>query len=95
MSFHVDWGKALQAILPFQINPPPRRYAKSGMRQRGTFSQCPIARPSLRLGLPSQNDGIAEDSVMITEVYETHLSMEKMLTALAELRGDDAEHAVG
>ena len=32
---------------------------------------------------------------MITAVYEAHLSMEKMLAILAELRGDDAEHAVG
>jgi len=66
MRFHIDWGEALHAMLPFQINAPP-----------------------------PQNDGIAEDSAMITAVYEAHLSKEKMLAALAELRGDDAGHIVG
>jgi hypothetical protein len=95
MRFHIDWGKALDAILPFQINRPPPRNAKSAMRQPGTLARRPTARQSLRLELLSQNDGIAEDSAMITAVYEAHLSMEKMLAALAELRGDDAEHALG
>jgi hypothetical protein len=95
MRFQIDWGKALHAILPLQINPPSPRNAKSAMRQPGTLAWRPIARQSHRLEALSQNDGIAEESVMITAVYEAHLSMEKMLAALAELRGDDAEHAVG
>jgi hypothetical protein len=64
------------------------------MRQPATLSPYPIARQSLRLELLSQNDGIAEDSAMIAAVYEAHLSMEKMLAVFAELRGDDAGHAV-
>jgi hypothetical protein len=95
MRYHIDWGKALYAILPFQINRPPPRNAKSSMRLPGTLARRPIARQSLRLDLLSQNDGIAEDSAMIPAVYEAHLCMEKMLAVLAELRGDDAEHAVG
>jgi len=95
MRFHINWGKAIHALLPFQINTPPLCTTKSAMRQPGTLARRHIARKSLRLELLSQNDGIAEDSAMITAVYETHLSMEKMLAALAELRGDDAEHAVG
>jgi hypothetical protein len=95
MRFHIEWGKALHAMLPFQINPSPSRNAKSAIPKPGTLAWRPIVRKSLRLELLSQNDGIAEDSAMITAVYEAHLSMEKMLAALAELRGDDAEHAVG
>ena len=41
-----------------------------------------------------QDDGIAADSPMITACYEAHLSMEKMLAVLAELRGDDAADAI-
>ncbi len=50
---------------------------------------------SLRLELPSQDDRFAEDSAMITAVYEAHLCKEKMLLALAELRGDDAANSDG
>jgi hypothetical protein len=32
---------------------------------------------------------------MIAACYEGHLSMEKMLAAFAELRGDDAGDAIG
>jgi hypothetical protein len=95
MKFHINWGKAIHALLPFQINALPLRTAKSAMRQPGTLARRPIARQSLRLELLLQNDGIAEDSAMIAAVYEAHLSMEKMLAVLAELRGDDAGHAVG
>jgi len=45
--------------------------------------------------LPWREDDIAGDSPMITACYEAHLSMEKMLAAFAELRGDDAEEAIG
>ncbi|MGO9995549.1 MAG: hypothetical protein ACLPTF_23975 [Steroidobacteraceae bacterium] len=41
-----------------------------------------------------QRDAESDDSPMITAVYEAHLSMEKMLAALAELRMDDAEGAL-
>ncbi len=95
MRFHIDWRKTLHAILLFQINLPPPRSVRSAIRQPGTLARRPITRQSLRFEVLSQNDGIAEDSAMITAVYEAHLSMEKMLAALAELRGDDAEHAVG
>ncbi len=95
MRFHIDWGKALHAILLFPINLPSPRNVRSAICQAGTLARRPITRQSLRLEVLSQNDGIAEDSAMITALYEAHLSMEKMLAALAELRGDDAEHAVG
>ncbi|MGO9561208.1 MAG: hypothetical protein ACLPX1_05495 [Steroidobacteraceae bacterium] len=94
MRFHINWGKAIHALLPVQVNAPPLRTAKSAMRRPGTLVPRPIVRQSLRPELLSQNDGIAEDSAMIAAVYEAHLSMEKMLAALADLRGDNAGHAV-
>jgi hypothetical protein len=95
MRFHFGRGKGFHAILPFQITGPPPCDAKSAMCEPGTFAPRPIATQSLRLELLSQDDGITGDSPMITAVYETHLSMEQMLTAFAELRGDDAEEAIG
>ncbi len=49
----------------------------------------------LQINLPQQNDAIADDSAMISALYEAHLSMEKMLAALAELREDESERALG
>ncbi len=94
MRFHINWGKAIHALLPVQVNALPLRTAKSAMRQPGALVPRPIVRQSLRSKLLSQNDGIAEDSAMIAAVYEAHLSMEKMLAVLAELRGDDPGQAV-
>jgi len=51
--------------------------------------------PFRHLELLSQHDGITDDSPMITAVYEAHLSMERMLAAFAELRGDHAVDAIG
>jgi hypothetical protein len=90
MRFHINWGKAIQALVPFQIKAPPLRTDSAAMGQPGTLLRRPIARQSLRLEVLSQNDGITEDSAMIAAVYEAHLSMEKMLAVLAEIRGDDA-----
>ena len=90
MRFHIDWGKAIHALVPFQIKAPALRTDRSAMGQPRTLLRRPIARQSLRLELLSQNDGITEDSAMIAAVYEAHLSMEKMLAVLAEIRGDDA-----
>ena len=95
MRFHIDRGKGFHLMLPVQITGPPPRDAKSAMCQPGTLAPRPTERQSLRLELLSQDDGITDDSPMITAVYETHLSMEKLLAALAELRGDDAEDAMG
>jgi hypothetical protein len=73
---------------------PPPLDAKSAKRQPVTLAPLPIATQSLCMGLPSQDDGITDDSPMIAAVYEAHLSMEKMLAAFAELRGDNAENAI-
>jgi hypothetical protein len=44
----------------------------------------------------SQEDGLAdEDSPMIAAVYERHLCMDKMVSAFAEMRGDEAPGIVG
>ena len=95
MRFHIDWGKGFRTKLPFHITGPLSHGAKSAMYQPGTLAPRPIERQSLPLELLSQDDGITDDSPMITAIYEAHLSMEKMLAAFAILRGDDVEDAIG
>jgi hypothetical protein len=41
------------------------------------------------------DDGIVDDSLVISMCYEAHLSMQKMLAVFAELRGDDAADTIG
>ena len=95
MRFHIDTGKDFRPMLPLQITGPLPRDAKSAMCQPGSLAPRPIAGESVRSESLSQDDGIIDDSPMITAVYEAHLSMEKMLAAFAELRGDEAEDAIG
>jgi hypothetical protein len=94
MKFHKDRVNRLYPMRPWQIEAPPPRGAKFGMRRPGTVVPRLIKRPSQRAELLSQEDGIAGDSPMIAACYEAHLCMEKMLAALAELRGDDAGDAI-
>jgi hypothetical protein len=95
MRFHKDRDNRLHPMRPSHVAAPPPRNAKFGMRRPGTLAPRPIKRQSLGAELLSQEDGIAIDSPMITACYEAHLSMKKMLAAFAELRGDDAEDAIG
>jgi hypothetical protein len=56
----------------------------------------PITARSVSMELRSQEDGLAdEDSPMIAAVYESHLCMEKMVSAFAEIRGDEAPGILG
>ncbi len=94
MRFHIDWGKALHAILLFPINLPSPRNVRSAICQAGTLARRPITRQSLRLEVLSQNDGIAEDSAMITALYEVSgqrfdvniIPHTREVTTLGELR---------
>jgi hypothetical protein len=89
MHLHDDSDKHLQPMRPVQMD-EPRVSAKFVMRRRGT----PVRGPSKRLRrpeLPSPEAGIVDDSPMIAMCYEAHLSMQKMLAAFAELRGDDVQ----
>ena len=92
MRFHVDWGKALQAVLPFHGG---ARLARDAMRLSRIRALRLIERPSQRTGTLLQNSEIADDSPMIAAIYEAHESLESMLAALAELREDEAGHALG
>jgi hypothetical protein len=94
MKFHKDRDNRLYPMRPSQIEAPPPRSAKFGMRRSGILVPRLLKRPSPRSELLSQEDGIAGDSPMIAACYEAHLSLEKMLAALAELRGDDAGDAI-
>jgi hypothetical protein len=95
MKFHKDRDNRLHPLRPAGFEAPPPRNAKFVLRRPGTLVPRPTKRQSLRSEWPSQNDGIADDSPMIAACYEGHLSMEKMLAAFAELRGDDVGDAIG
>jgi hypothetical protein len=94
MKFHKDRDNRLYPMRSPQIDAPPARSAKFGMRRPATLLPRLIKRPSRGGEHLSQEDGIAADSPMITACYEAHLSIEKMLAAFAELRGDDAGDAI-
>lgn len=93
MQLHNDRDKRLQPTRRSQIDTPPAN-AEFVMHRRGT----PVPRLTKRLQRPEMrlpDAGTVGDSPMITMCYEAHLSMQKMLAAFAELRGDDAADAVG
>jgi hypothetical protein len=90
MRFHNERDKRLHPMRRPQIDAPPLGNEKSVIRRRGTLAQRPPKR-SQRSEYLLRDDEIAEDSLMITVCYEAHLAMQKMLTAFAEIRGDDAE----
>jgi hypothetical protein len=95
MRLHIDRGKGFYTMPPFQITGAPPYEEKSAMCQPATLGPRPIEKQPLRLESPSQVDAKSDDSPMITALFEAHLSMEKFLAAFAELRGDDAEGAIG
>jgi hypothetical protein len=83
MHLHDQTDKRLQPTRLTRIETSPAN-ARFGMR----FVHRAIKRfqrPERRL----RDAWIVDDSPMITMCYEAHLSMQKMLAAFAELRGDD------
>ena len=90
MRFHKDADKRFHGV-----DPPPPRNAKFMMSRANTLPRYRIRSERLSSELLSQEDGIADDSPMITACYEAHLCMEKMLAVFAQLRGDDVEEAIG
>jgi hypothetical protein len=90
MRFHKDRENRLHPMPLSLINAPPPRNAKFVMRSPGSLAQHPIKRPSQRSESRSLGE-ITDESPMIAAYYEAYLSMSKMLSAFAELRGDDAE----
>jgi len=91
MRFHKYADKRFHGADP----PSPPRNARFMMGRSKTLPQHRIKSERLSSELLSQEDGIADDSPMISASYEAHLSMEKMLAVFAQLRGDDAEEAIG
>jgi hypothetical protein len=90
MRFHDERDKRLDAMRHFRIHAPPPGSKPFVLRRQGTLPQRPIKR-SQRSEVLSRDDGIVDDTLMITLCYEDHLSMQQMLAALAEMRGEDAE----
>jgi hypothetical protein len=93
MRFHKDRENRLHPLPPSSISAPPPRNAKFVMRSPGMLAQYPIERASPRSRSLSLGEEIGDESPMIAAYYEAYLSMEKMLSAFAELRGDAAESA--
>jgi len=93
MRFHNERNKRLDPMGHSQIAAPPPGNEKFAIRRRGILAR----RPAKRFQRPESllhDEEIADDSLMINLCYEAHLSMQKMLTVFAELRGDDAESPI-
>jgi hypothetical protein len=89
MRFHKERNKRLHPMGHSQIAAPPPGNEKFVIRRRGILARRPINR-SQRSESLVHDEEIADDSLMITLCYEAHLSMQQMLAAFAEIRGDDA-----
>jgi hypothetical protein len=99
MHLHDDMDKRSQPTRHSQGDAPPPAKAKFVIRPRAT----PVPRPIKGLRRPkiiqhpemrSPDAAIVNDSLLIGLCYEAHLSMQKMLAAFAEMRGDDAADAI-
>jgi hypothetical protein len=94
MRFHNERDKRLHPMRHSQIEEPSPGNQKFAIRRRATLAQRPI-KTSQRSEVLLQDNEIADDSIMITVCYEAHMSMQQMLAAFAEMRGDDAEGPTG
>jgi hypothetical protein len=94
MRFHNERDKRLHPMRHSQIEEPSPGNQKFAIRRRGTLAQRPI-KTSQRSEVLLQDNEVADDSIMITVCYEAHISMQQMLAAFAEMRGDDAEGPTG
>jgi len=94
MRFHNERDKRLHPMRHSQKEAPPPGNQTFAIRRRGTLAQRPIKR-SQRSEVLLQDSEIADDSIMISVCYEAHISMQQMLAAFAEMRGDDAEGQSG
>jgi hypothetical protein len=86
MRFHVERDKRLHPIRDVQIDAPPSSNRAFVMRRYGTSGQLPFT--SKRAASLTYDERIVDDSPMIAMCYEAHLSMQSMLAAFAEARGD-------
>jgi hypothetical protein len=94
MRFHDERDKRLHPIRYSQIEVPSPGYEKFEICRRGNIARRLIKR-SQRSMVLLQDDGFADNSLVVTLCYEAHLSMQQMLAAFAEMRGDDAEGSIG
>jgi hypothetical protein len=87
----IDSGQAARSLTVAAA-----RNADSSTNVLPLLTPHPIAARPVSMELRSQENGLAdEDSPMIAAVYESHVCMEKMLSAFAELRGDEAPGIAG
>jgi hypothetical protein len=88
MRFHDERDRRLHPMRYSKIDEPTPGNDRFVVRRRGTSARVPLSRPS-RPEFVSHDDGIADESLMVTVCYEAHLSMQQMLEVFAEMRGDD------
>jgi hypothetical protein len=93
MRFHDERDKRLHSMRHSQIQAPPPGNGKFVIRERGILVPRPI-KSCRRSEVQMRDDEITDDSPMITMFYEAHVSMQQMLAAFAEMRGDDAEDPI-
>jgi hypothetical protein len=90
--FHTERDRRLHPMRDTQMSaPPPGRFVN---RRRGDAMQRPIDR-NQRSRLPLHDDENVDDLLVIDICYEAHLSMQQMLAAFAQIRGDDTVDPIG
>jgi hypothetical protein len=90
MRFHDERNKRLHPMGHSQIDAPPSGGEKFVISRRALLARRPI-NGSQRSEALLHDEEIADESLVITLRYESHLAMQQMLAVFAELRGDDAE----
>ena len=80
--------------LPGKANAPPigKRAKRRPKKRSKNASTAPLVAREPMLPEESMTD---DASPLVTAYYEAYLDMRKMLAVLAELRGDDAQDALG
>ena len=90
MRFHDERNKRLHPMAHSQIDAPPSGNEKFVIRRRALPARRPVNR-SQRSESQLPNEEIADESLVVTLCYQTHLAMQQMLAVFADMRGDDAE----
>jgi hypothetical protein len=90
MRFHDERNKRLHPMGHSKIDAPPSGNEKFVIRRRALLAPRPINR-SQRSECLLYDEGIADESLVITLRHEAHLAMQQMLAVFADMRGDDAE----
>jgi hypothetical protein len=92
--FHTERDKRLHPMRDTQMHAPTPASKSFVNRRYGFGVKRPIER-SQRSKFPLHDNGIVDDLLVISMCYEVHLSMQQMLAAFAQIRGDDTVDSIG